>query len=131
MPVLKIERSIMTTNAPVVIDTQSATSHLHTVPPSDRIARQMALQANLRPFAKKLHALVTSFGRKAPMLEVARIVIVECLEAGYTTETWIRQVSYGLPLKTSDILWVLWHERGRDRLWDCNDDEKYSLNPDT
>jgi hypothetical protein len=80
---------------------------------------------------KNLHALVTSFGRKAPMLEVAWIVIVECLEAGYTTETWITQVSYDLPLKTSDILWVLWHERGRDRLWDCNDDEKYSLNPDT
>lgn len=116
----------MTPNAPAVIAAQPAAP----VPPSDRAAREMALQAKLRPFTKTLYELVKSFGEKAPKLEVASIVIVECLEAGYTTERWIRQVSYGLPLKTSDVMWVLWHTRGRDRLWDCNDDEKYSLNPD-
>lgn len=117
----------MTTDIPAVIDVPTATP----VPTSDRIAREVALQANLRSFARNLRATVVSFGRKAPMLEVARIVIVECLEAGYMTERWIRQVSYDLPLKTADILWVLWNERGRGRLWDCNEDERYSLNPDT
>jgi hypothetical protein len=61
------------------------------------------------------------------MPEVARIVITECLEAGYTTERWITQVSYGLPLKTSDVIWALWNERGPDRLWECDDNERYSL----
>lgn len=53
------------------------------------------------------------------------------LKSGARPQRCIRQGSYGLPLETSDIMWVLWHERGRDRLWGCNDDEKYSLNPDT
>ena len=119
----------MTLHTPISIDTPPTALEFGAALPTDRVARQAALQANLRPFAKQLYDVVKTFGRKPPMLDVARIVIVECLEAGYTTEQWIRKVSYELPMKTSDILWVLWHERGPERLWVCNDDEKYALNP--
>lgn len=96
-----------------------------------REARKAALEANLKPFTVQARVELASHGPRASKGDLATILILECLEAGYRTEYWIEQIARVLPLRTSDVLSTLNDESGPDGLWECDENERYSLLPTT
>lgn len=100
----------------------------HTVDPA-REALKATLEANLKPFIAKVRTELKLYGSRASKSDLAKIIICECLEEGYRTEYWIGRVARQLPLKEHDVLCTLQDESGPDRLWQCDENERYSPVP--
>ncbi|QCB41012.1 hypothetical protein E5673_01200 [Sphingomonas sp. PAMC26645] len=92
-----------------------------------REARTAALEAKLKPFIVQVRNELASHGPRASKADLATILILECLEAGYRTEYWIERIARVLPLRASDVLSTLNEKSGPDGLWDCDENERYSL----
>jgi hypothetical protein len=92
-----------------------------------REARKAALGANLKPFTVRVRNELASHGPRASKGDLATILILECIDAGYRTEYWIERIARVLPLRASDVLSTLNEKSGPDGLWDCDENERYSL----
>ena len=93
----------------------------------DRTARLEALETNLKPFTARTEELLRSYGAKASKSDLAKILIIECFEAGYMTEAWILTVARGLPLSNHDVSIVLHDTSAPDCPWELDDQDRFRL----
>jgi hypothetical protein len=93
--------------------------------------RKLVLEANFNPFITQTQALLKSYGRKASQDDLAKILILECIEAGYVTENKMCRVALGSAVKPWYVSTVLHRESGHGGLWQYDDDDRYSTLPAT
>ena len=93
--------------------------------------RKLVLEANFNPFITQTQDELRSYGRKASQDDLAKILILECIEAGYVTENKMCRVALGSVVPPWYVSTVLHRECRQGVLWQCDDDDRYSTIPTT
>jgi len=84
----------------------------------------------LRSFIDNLKAMLDSFSPSSKKIDMATIIIIECLQFGYVTEGAIKFVASRTKIKASLVISTLIggeSSQVEDNLWVCDDHGRYSL----
>lgn len=125
-------------NMPTPPFTSIASSGLSLVPltPSDHVEAPFKRNGiaistrELKSFIDNLKAILNSFSPSSKKIDMATIIIIECLQFGYVTEEAIKFVASRTKIKAALVISTLiggLNSRDEDKLLVCDDHGRYSL----